>query len=109
MERIANNSNQSGLTKSRLPTFTNQWIKTIRGTADFLGVNYYTSRFVEDRSEPEGTNPSFDRDRNLDEIVRKEWKRAATEWLYSVPQGFGDLLRYSKCNFLKTNLLMIII
>lgn len=97
MERIANNSNQTGLTKSRLPTFTNQWIEKIRGTADFLGVNYYTSRFVTDGSEPVTTNPSFERDRNLQDIIKKEWKQAASAWLYSVPQGFGDLLRYFIC------------
>lgn len=68
-------------------------METIRGTADFLGLNYYTSRFVEMAEQPVGVNPSYDRDRGLVEIIKPEWKLSASDWLYSVPQGFGDILR----------------
>lgn len=93
IEQISMNSIQEGRNSSRLPTFSKQWIELICGSADFLGVNYYTSRFVEERQKPKGLSPSFDRDRNLNFNVKKEWKQASSDWLYSVPYGLGDLLR----------------
>lgn len=95
VERVASNSKREGRHYSRLPTFSKRWVKMIRGSADFLGLNYYSSRFVEELDEPVGPHPSYVRDRNLKELTKPEWKRAASEWLYSVPQGLGDILRYS--------------
>lgn len=90
---IASNSVREGRSWSRLPSFTEKWIETIRGTADFLGLNYYTSRIVENTSEPEGPNPSYQRDINLKFRVKPEWKQSASDWLYSVPEGISDILR----------------
>lgn len=92
--RIASNSIREGRSRSRLPTFSQKWVNTIRGTADFLGLNYYTSRCVEILEGPSGPDPSHARDRGLKESIRPEWKPSASKWLYSVPQGLGDLLRY---------------
>lgn len=82
-----------GRSRSRLPTFSADWIERIRGSADFLGLNYYTSRIVELPLEPIGENPSIERDRKYEWKVRSEWKQAESEWLYSVPDGLGDVLR----------------
>lgn len=92
--QIASNSIREGRSWSRLPTFSEEWINLIRGSADFLGLNYYTSRFIEVSDKPIGVNPSYNRDMNLKFIVKPEWKQSASSWLYSVPQGLGDILRY---------------
>lgn len=93
VKQIASNSKREGRPYSRLPTFSKQWVDMIRGSADFLGLNYYTSRLVDTSIEPEAPNPSHARDRNVKEIIKPEWKRGAAEWLYSVPQGLADILR----------------
>lgn len=93
IEQIASNSRKEKRSWSRLPKFSKKWIDIIRGSADFLGLNYYTSRYVEILDEPEGKNPSHWRDMSMKASIKPEWKRAKSEWLYSVPSGLGDLLR----------------
>lgn len=90
---IANNSMYEGCSESRLPTFSKQWIDRIRGSADFFGLNYYTSRYIEFSNGSVGENPSFERDRNLNFTTDPRWKRAAATHLHSVAKGLGDLLR----------------
>lgn len=92
--QIAGNSIREGRAWSRLPSFSDRWIEMIRGSADFLGLNYYTSRYVETTDEPTGRDPSYYRDVNLKLVVKPEWKQSASSWLYAVPQGLGDILRY---------------
>lgn len=53
----------------------------------------YTSRFIEMAKEPVGESPSLERDRGMVEIIKPEWKASGSDWLYSVPQGLGDILR----------------
>lgn len=91
---VDENSRKEGRISSRLPSFSKEWIDRIRGSADFLGLNYYTSRYVEMPNEPVGESPSFERDRNVKEFVKPDFKPSASSWLYSYPKGLGDLLRY---------------
>lgn len=91
--QIASNSIREGRTWSRLPIFSQKWIELIQGSADFLGLNYYTSRYVEQLKEPMGQKPSIYRDMMMNFTVKPEWKRSRSDWLYSVPSGMGDILR----------------
>lgn len=91
-------STREGRSRSRLPVFNERWIEAIRGSVDFLGLNYYTSNTVESTEMPEGQVPSYNSDALTRYGVKPEWKRAASEWLSSVPLGLRDLLRY--CSFL---------
>ncbi|XP_045513943.1 lactase-phlorizin hydrolase-like isoform X2 [Pieris brassicae] len=45
-EIIATNSKNEGFSFSRLPPFTTEEINFVKGTYDFFGLNYYTSRVV---------------------------------------------------------------
>ncbi|XP_063232216.1 myrosinase 1-like [Bacillus rossius redtenbacheri] len=45
-ERVANNSRAEGLPRSRLPEFGEHWVKYIRGTHDFYGMNLYTANLI---------------------------------------------------------------
>lgn len=92
--QIASNSIREGRDRSRLPVLSEYWIETIRGSADFLGLNYYTSRLVEEVQKSEDDNhPSYYKDTKLNFIVNPEWKQSKSDWLYSVPSGIGDILR----------------
>lgn len=37
------------LVKDRLPTFTQEEKKLLKGSFDFIGINYYTTRYVKNR------------------------------------------------------------
>lgn len=93
-DQVALNSFAEGRDRSRLPQFSPEWIQTIRGSADFLGINYYSSRIAETfpQQKPSKT-PSFYFDLRQTYKTKPEWKRAKSDWLYSVPSGIGDLLR----------------
>lgn len=93
VEQIDSNSIDEGRTRSRLPKMSLQWKKMIQGSADFLGLNYYTSRMVELVDEPSGPNPSWERDARIKETINQEWTASHSDWLYSVPSGLSDLLR----------------
>lgn len=92
IQQIANNSLHEGRSRSRLPIFSNTWIEKIRSSADFLGLNYYTSRMIV-VNETVGQNPSIQRDRMYQRQVKNGWTHGHSDWLYSVPSGLGDILR----------------
>lgn len=97
-QRIGLNSRHEGHKRSRLPVLSSKWIKQIKGTADFFSLNYYTSRLVselrDDAAVTEGIGiPSWTHDLHLNESGSNKWKRSQLHWLYSVPEGMGDILR----------------
>lgn len=95
ISEIDKRSKQEKRRWSRLPKFTEQWINMIKGSADFLGLNYYSSRYAESVNVPEGRNPSISSDQMMRLSVDSSWKRAKSDWLYSVPKGISDILRSS--------------
>lgn len=95
-EQIDESSIREGLKLSRLPSFSQYWIEQIRGSADFLGLNYYSSRYAELLKTPSGPNPSYERDTMLNHTVDPKWKQEKPWFIYSVPEGLGDLLRHIK-------------
>lgn len=91
VDRLSIEENRS---KSRLPTFTAAEIESLRGTADFFGLNYYTAHFaepgVQDWWMP---NPSIVRDQFVIESKSDDWPIAKSTWLRSIPQGLRSLLK----------------
>ncbi|XP_045455837.1 myrosinase 1-like [Melitaea cinxia] len=100
MERIiAEKSKKEGLNHSRLPPLTQEEIELIRGTYDFFGLNFYTSRTVLTAKEEEKIGPwpykgSSDIDVHL--TVKPEWKNAGTKWFFIYPEGLRKLLVWLK-------------
>ena len=91
---IGRNSFQEGRIRSRLPSLEGKWKEYIRGTADFLGINHYTSKYVKRATQPMGTNPSMDRDYDTVEIVdEKNWLKGKSFWLFCIPEGMEGLLK----------------
>lgn len=90
---VAENSRLEGRSWSRLPQWSRRWRDLVHGSADFLGLNYYSSKMVWPTDAPVANTSiiSLDTDRGLKFTVRPEWPHCG--WQYSVPQGLGDLLR----------------
>lgn len=90
---VAKNSRREGRKWSRLPQWTRHWRNLVRGSADFLGLNYYSSKVVwpTEVTSANTSQPSLDTDRGLKFTVRPEWPHCG--WQYSVPRALGDLLR----------------
>lgn len=79
-DRVGNRSKSEGFTKSRLPSFTSEEIYHIRGSADFLGVNHYTSNVAQYQSEPEAGEPKFEYDRGFYSYQNESWPATASDW-----------------------------
>ncbi|XP_076231706.1 myrosinase 1 [Calliopsis andreniformis] len=85
-------SKQQGYARSRLPEFEPKWIEYLRGTADFLSLNHYSSSLVKPGTQ--GEVPSFQNDEGLITYANPNWKSSASSWLKVVPEGFRVTLRY---------------
>lgn len=59
------------LVRDRLPFFTHEESKKIKESYDFIGLNYYTSRFARHRSVSKDFKPSSYLDDSLVDITGK--------------------------------------
>lgn len=83
---------------SRLPEFTEAEKQSLKGSADFLALNYYTSRYVQPIEQfPE--EHTWESDAGIFQSVDSSWPKAKSSFLYSVPNGLHDLLVFIKDNY----------
>ncbi|CAM8965918.1 unnamed protein product [Rhodiola kirilowii] len=82
----------------RLPEFTLDEKELVRNSTDFVGLNHYTSRFIS-HGGSEAEENEFYRSQDMTRI--EQWKdgdhigeRAASFWLYVVPWGIRNVLKY---------------
>ncbi|XP_047505951.1 myrosinase 1-like [Pieris napi] len=100
-KRIAEISAKQGYSRSRLPEFTQEEIEFIKGTYDFYGLNYYTSRLVETAKPGEKLTwfpLTGSSEFGLALTADPSWK-AGLAWLVSYPPGFRRLLLWLKQQF----------
>ncbi|CAN6182747.1 unnamed protein product [Urochloa humidicola] len=84
----------------RLPKFTPEQVSLIKGSYDFIGVNYYTSYFTSARPAPNGLLTSYDGDirantsgfRNGVPVGEPEF----VPIFFNSPRGLRELLLYTK-------------
>lgn len=93
VDEIDKKSKIEGQPWSRLPVMTDEMKKSLIGSADFLALNYYTSRLITPSSET-SNEPSFDGDVGVDYFVDGSWTKGKSDWLYNVPKGLYDLLNW---------------
>lgn len=62
-----------GFETSRLPVFSDEEILFIKGTYDFMAVNYYSSDMAEAKPEDEIGDPSFDSDISVTSYRESSW------------------------------------
>lgn len=88
------------LVGKRLPKFSAAQSKQIKGSLDFLAVNYYTANYIEHTPASNSVNLSYTTDRQITISTDKEGTPIGTptemSWLYIYPKGFRDYLLYIK-------------
>ncbi|KAM9804518.1 lactase/phlorizin hydrolase-like [Neosynchiropus ocellatus] len=82
-----------------LPVFTAKEKERINGTADFFGLNHYTSRLVTNRDG--GCSPGPEGVGNLQTSVDPSWPSTASDWIFSAPWGLRRLLKYISAEYMK--------
>ncbi|XP_020253379.1 beta-glucosidase 12-like [Asparagus officinalis] len=88
------------IVKDRLPSFTDEESNMIKGSYDFIGINYYTARYA--YSLPISANDSADSytlDSYVDLKAEKEGipiGETTGTWLYVYPDGIRDLMVYTQ-------------
>ncbi|XP_042490789.1 beta-glucosidase 24-like [Macadamia integrifolia] len=82
------------LVRGRLPNFSEEESKMLEGSYDFLGLNYYTAKYVIDA--PSTHVGSYATDGCYKILSRVEGipigELTASEWLHIYPQGMHDVL-----------------
>lgn len=98
IDEIAERSRSEGRNFSRLPKFSKDEIELLKGSADYMGLNYYTSRLLTvDRTKYNPREPpAWYKDSKNIISADETWKRGNSDWLYSVPDGLRDLLNWIK-------------
>uniref|UniRef100_A0A8C4EUW2 beta-glucosidase n=1 Tax=Dicentrarchus labrax TaxID=13489 RepID=A0A8C4EUW2_DICLA len=83
---------------ARLPVFTPEESRRIHGTADFLGLNHYTSRLV--NNSEGGCTPGPQGVGDFQAHVDPSWSSTASDWIYSAPWGLRRLLNFISTEYL---------
>ncbi|KAK4493549.1 hypothetical protein RD792_017976 [Penstemon davidsonii] len=92
------------LVGNRLPKFTNEQSKLVKGSFDFLGLNYYTAIYAaHNASLTSGSKFSYSTDSQVQLSYARNGvllgEEAASDWLHVYPKGFYDLLNYVKTKY----------
>ncbi|KAK4777778.1 hypothetical protein SAY87_017965 [Trapa incisa] len=84
----------------RLPRFTKEQSKMLKGSLDFLGLNYYTTYYAQNGSPSNPHQLSFSTDPQVNVLYKRNGvyigAQAASSWLYVYPKGIRDLVLYIK-------------
>ncbi|EEE65609.1 beta-glucosidase 24 precursor [Oryza sativa Japonica Group] len=88
------------LVGNRLPRFTKEQSKAINGSFDFIGLNYYTARYIQGTKQDSNSHKSYSTDSLTNERVERNGTdigpKAGSSWLYIYPKGIEELLLYTK-------------
>ncbi|XP_047096708.1 myrosinase 1-like [Schistocerca piceifrons] len=89
-QRVAANSKEEGRTRSRLPSLSLAEILLIRGTADFFGLNHYTTSLITSGSSGQEPSKTYDAG-----VVTSTIQGYNTNyWISDVPWGLRKLLNW---------------
>ncbi|XP_074660891.1 cytosolic beta-glucosidase-like isoform X2 [Tubulanus polymorphus] len=89
----------SRISADRQQYFTEDEAQQVRGSTDFLGVNYYSARYVSQSDESYRGGDmmmpsSYMSDLGVDHEFDPKWERSNVEWLRVVPEGLTKLLAW---------------
>nr|XP_022915744.1 myrosinase 1-like [Onthophagus taurus] len=96
-QRIGRLSKEQNYPRSRLPTFTMHEIRELRGSADFLGYNHYTTRICKPGTN--ATQPSLESDAGVTCFQNSSWPSSSAPWLKVVPWGFRKILNWIRTQY----------
>lgn len=97
---VANHSAAVNIT-SRLPVLTSQEQSLINATADYFGLNHYTTILAEAKEMYTGntTEQKYEADQNLVKRHRDSWPLTGAYGFRKVPWGIRKLLKYIHENY----------
>ncbi|WOK92445.1 beta-glucosidase 1 [Canna indica] len=89
------------IVQDRLPKFTEEEIKMVKGSIDYVGINEYSGYYIFDPHSPKPTKPiSYQMDWNTGFAYARNGvpigPRANSWWLYIVPWGMYNAVTYVK-------------
>ncbi|XP_003579958.1 beta-glucosidase 12-like [Brachypodium distachyon] len=92
-----------GLVGNRLPQFTKEQSRLVKGAFDFIGINYYSANYADDLPPSNGLNISYNTDARVNLTGVRNGvpigPQYASPGLYVYPQGLRDLLLYVKGHY----------
>eukprot|EP01018_Ginkgo_biloba_P033172 Gb_35945 [translate_table: standard] len=94
-------STMRSLVGARLPKFSKPQSRLLKGSFDFIGLNYYTSQYaIHNPKPPNPLETDYLQDSRVNLTSEKNGvpigPRGASDWLYVYPPGIRDLLKYTK-------------
>ncbi|XXG56627.1 hypothetical protein AAC387_Pa03g3993 [Persea americana] len=93
-------SSMKSLVGRRLPKFSKEQSVMLKGSFDFLGLNYYTANYAANAPQSKNVHPSSLTDARTNITALRNGvligPQAASSWLHVYPKGLRDLLRYTK-------------
>ncbi|XP_058200437.1 raucaffricine-O-beta-D-glucosidase-like isoform X3 [Rhododendron vialii] len=85
---------------NRLPEFSHTESEKLKGSYDFIGVNYYTARYVSDASNSNVEKLSYTTDPKVKYTTVRNGvpigPQASCGWIYVYPQGIYEVMMYTK-------------
>ncbi|KAM3734148.1 hypothetical protein ACB098_11G192100 [Castanea mollissima] len=83
----------------RLPQFSREQSSMVKGSFDFIGINYYSTNYAKD-VPCENQQPSYFKDSCINNTDERNGipigPKGASDWINIYPQGIQDLLLYTK-------------
>ncbi|XP_062212153.1 beta-glucosidase 8-like [Phragmites australis] len=88
------------IVKDRLPSFTPEQAKLVKGSADYFGINQYTAYYMSDEQSPQQAPTSYGADWGVSFNFQRNGvpigQLANSNWLYIVPTGMYGVVNYLK-------------
>ncbi|XP_042489608.1 beta-glucosidase 12-like [Macadamia integrifolia] len=88
------------LVGNRLPKFSVKQSKMVKGSFDFLGLNYYTANYITNVPLSSDVKMSYYADVHANRSTSRNGipigPMAGSDWLFMYPRGIWDLLLYTK-------------
>ncbi|KAF5732204.1 beta-glucosidase 24-like [Tripterygium wilfordii] len=86
------------LVKDRLPVFTEEEKGLLKGSSDFIGINYYTTRYAQSKPiDPHAPAVSYLADQFVNETcMRYIYIAKPSLYIYVYPEGLQKLLEFMK-------------
>ncbi|KAM0823608.1 hypothetical protein ACQ4PT_070763 [Festuca glaucescens] len=86
------------IVKERLPRFTPDQAKLVKGSADYIGINQYTASFMKGQELVQQTPTSYSADWQVTYASERNGKpigpKANSDWLYIAPFGMYGCVNY---------------
>ncbi|XP_052245872.1 lactase/phlorizin hydrolase-like isoform X2 [Dreissena polymorpha] len=90
--QVAQKSKEQGLHQSRLPVFTDEEKRLIKGSYDFFGLNQYTCARVADTTAP--ADGTYYNDMDVAADSDPSWQGSGSSWLFVTPFAHRGMVNW---------------